>query len=93
MLYEVITSVQRKINDDVIRKYYDKIKGSDAILVLNLNKNGVENYIGGNTFLEIGFTHVLHKKIYLYHEIPQLPYSDEIRAMQPFILNESYNFV
>ena len=61
----------RKIKNDVIRDYYQKIDKSDCILVLNLTKNGIENYIGGNTFLEIGFAHVLGKKIYLYNNIPQ----------------------
>jgi len=77
----------RKIQDDVIRLYYDKIKDSDAILILNIDKNNIKNYIGGNTFLEMGFAHVLNKKIYLYNEIPDIHYSDEIKAMQPVVLN------
>lgn len=58
--------VFRKIKDDVIKRYYEIIRQSDAILVLNLEKNGSINYIGGNTFLEMGFAHVLTKPIYLY---------------------------
>ena len=77
----------RKIKDDVIRRYYEIISKSDAILVLNLEKNNIVNYIGGNTFLEIGFAHVLNKTIYLYNEIPDLSYTDEINAMQPIILS------
>ncbi|MBP6921056.1 hypothetical protein KBB89_00725 [Candidatus Gracilibacteria bacterium] len=76
----------RKIQDDVIRKYYEKIKESEAILVANYDKNGIRNYIGGNTFLEIGFAYVLNKKIFLFNEIPEIGYSDEIKAMQPVIL-------
>lgn len=77
----------RKIKDDVIKRYYNKISESDAILVLNLEKKGISNYIGGNTFLEMGFAHVLDKTIYLYNNIPDLLYTDEINAMQPVILN------
>jgi len=51
--------------DVVSRRYYEIIKECDAILVLNLEKNKIKNYIGGNTFLEMGFAHVLNKKIYL----------------------------
>ena len=76
----------RKIKDDVIRYYFGLIKEADAILVLNLEKRGVPGYIGGNTFLEMGFAHVLRKKIYLYHDIPELPYADEIRAMQSLVI-------
>ena len=76
----------RKIKDDVIKRYYEIIKNSDAVLVVNYNKKGVENYIGGNTFLEMGFAHVLNKKIYLLNPIPEMGYRDEIVAMQPIIL-------
>jgi len=77
----------RKIKDDVIKRYYNIIKASDAILVLNLEKNGTANYIGGNTFLEIGFAHVLNKPVYLYNDIPDTSYTDEIKAMQPVLLS------
>lgn len=77
----------RKIQYDVIKKYYGIIKNSDAILVLNFNKKGIKNYIGGNTFLEMGFAHVSDKKIYLLNPVPELGYKDEIIAMQPIILN------
>lgn len=84
---------QRKINDDVIKKYYKIINESDAVLVLNLEKKGILDYIGWNTFLEMGFAHVLNKKIYLYNSIPDLSYSEEIYAMQPIIINGDLSLV
>ena len=78
----------RKVKDDLIKRYYEIIKGADAVLVVNLEKNNITNYIGGNTFLEMGFAHVLNKKIYLYNDIPDLSYTDEIKAMQPTALRE-----
>ena len=77
----------RKIQDDVIKHHYRKISNSDAILILNLDKKGISNYIGGNTFLEMGFAHILNKPIYLLNDIPEMLYTDEIRAMQPIVLN------
>jgi diphthamide synthase subunit DPH2 len=77
----------RKVMDDVIRRYFEIIKNSDAVLVVNCEKNGTENYIGGNTFLEMGFAHVLRKKIYLLNPIPESSYRDELVAMQPVVLN------
>jgi len=56
-------------------------------LVANYNKREIQNYIGGNSFLEMGFAHILRKKIFLLNEIPEMIYSDEIKAMQPIILN------
>lgn len=77
----------RKVKDDVIRRYFEIIKNSDAILVVNCEKNGTENYIGGNTFLEMGFAHVLRKKIYLLNPIPESSYRDELVAMEPVVLD------
>ncbi len=80
-------SVDNKIGGDLIKRYFDLIDSSDAILVLNLDKGKIKNYIGGNTFLEIGFAHILKKKIFLFNEVPNLLYKDEILAMKPMILN------
>jgi len=79
--------LRRKAKEDLIKRYFKIIKNSDAILVLNLDKNGVKNYIGGNTFLEMGFAYVLNKKIFLFNDIPDMLYKDEIRAMNPVIIN------
>lgn len=79
-------SVKNKIEHDLIRDYYEEIKNNEAIIVINYDKNNIENYIGGNTFLEMGFAHVLNKKIYLLNPIPEMGYRDEIVAMQPIIL-------
>lgn len=69
--------------EDLIKHYFNIIKDCDAILVLNLSKNGVNNYIGGNTLLEMGFAYVLEKKIFLFNGIPDVNYKDEIKAMNP----------
>jgi len=76
----------RKIKEDLIKRYYEFIKTDDAIVVLNLDKNNIKNYIGGNVFLEIGFAHVLNKPIYLYNDIPEMIYTDEIKAMRPIVI-------
>ena len=83
----------RKIHDDVIKRYYEIIKEADAILVMNYEKHGIQNYIGGNTFLEMGFAHVLGKKIFLLNPIPEMIYTDEIKAMQPIILNGDLSLI
>lgn len=77
----------RAIKYDGIRAYWDVIKNCDAILVANYDKKGIANYIGGNSFLEMGFAHVLKKKIFLLNTIPEMIYSDELKAMQPVVLN------
>ncbi|MBI5401399.1 hypothetical protein HZB05_01050, partial [Candidatus Wolfebacteria bacterium] len=62
--------------------------GGDAVLVMNLDKHGIKNYIGGNTLMEIGFAHVLNQKIFLYNPIPDIPYyKSEIEAVKPTIID------
>lgn len=62
------------------------IEEHDAVLVLNYEKNGVSNYIGGATFLEMYDAFRLGKKIYLYNDIPSGILYDEILGFSPIIL-------
>ncbi len=65
----------------------ERIKDVDAILVLNFEKHGVKNYIGGSTFLEMYEAFKNGKKIYLYNPIPEGLLYDEINGFSPIILN------
>lgn len=77
-----------KIKYNFIKAWYDLIINSDAILVCNFDKNGIKNYIGGNTLMEIGFAHVNNKKVFLLNPIPEeISYVDEIKAMMDMVLN------
>jgi len=75
------------IERDIIRDHLGRIRGSDAILVLNYEKNGIVGYVGGSVLIEMGFAHYLKKQIYLLNPIPRMSYSVEIEAMQPVVLN------
>ena len=84
----------RKTIGSPIKRYFDKIKESDAILVLNLEKKGISNYIGANVFLEIGFAHVLDKKIFLYNDIPEgVNFRDEMEEIDPVVIEGDLNKV
>ncbi len=73
---------------DYIRQHYNHILQSDAILVVNLEKKGIKNYIGGNCLMEMGMAYVNSKKIFLLNDIPtKTAYIDEIKAMNPVCLN------
>ena len=72
---------------DIIRSWHDLIVAGDAILVCNFDKNGIKNYIGGNTLMEIGFAHVNRKKVFLLNPIPDMPYTPEIKAMVDVVLD------
>lgn len=76
-----------KIEYDFIREHFRRIEQADAILILNYEKKGIPGYIGGNTFLEMGYAFGLGKKIYLLHPIPDLDYKTEMHAIQPTVLD------
>lgn len=67
------------------------ISEMDAVLVLNFNKNGIENYVGGATFLEMYDAFKLNKSIYLYNPIPEGILKDEIIGFNPIIINGDLN--
>ena len=76
-----------KIEHDLIREHFHEIDKAEAILVLNYDKKGVKGYVGGNTFLEMGYAFGLGKKIYCLYPVPEMDYKTEMHAMQPEILN------
>ncbi|MCX6753214.1 MAG: hypothetical protein NTW62_02635 [Candidatus Nomurabacteria bacterium] len=76
-----------KWKGEMLRLQKEKVNMNDAILVLNFEKNGQANYIGGATFLEIYMAFELGKKIFLYNPIPESFLKDELLGMNPLIIN------
>ena len=80
--------IHQKMNCDAIREFWQVMQGADAVLVANYEKHGVPNYIGANTFLEIGFAHVLNQKIFCLNPLPDNIYlKTELEAMRPIIIS------
>ena len=80
--------LDQKMHRDAIREFWRLMQDADALLVANYDKHGIKNYIGGNSFLEMGFAHVLNQKLYLLNPVPEMPhYKTEIIAMRPTIIN------
>jgi predicted RNA-binding protein with PUA domain len=89
-----VQKLQDKYKNDAIREFWQPMQDADALVVINLDKNGIKNYIGGNAFLEMGFAHVLNQKIYLLNSIPDMPfYGTEIIAMKPVVINNDFSKV
>lgn len=63
------------------------ISSVDSVLVLNFEKNGIKNYLGGATFIEMYDASRMEKKIYLYNDIPEGMLKDEILGFSPVVLN------
>ncbi len=52
---------------------------NDTILIVNATKNGIENYIGPNSFAEIAFSLFYNKNIFVLNEFYDL-YLDELEG-------------
>ena len=79
------SEIKKKHN--FIKLWHNLIVSGDAILVCNFDKNGIKNYIGGNTLMEIGFAHTNDKKVFLLNPIPEgVSYIDEIKAMTDIVI-------
>lgn len=77
-----------KRENDYLKTHYKHILESDAILIVNAEKNGIKNYIGGNVLIEMGQAYVHDKKIFLLYGMPEKSsYMDEIQCMDPICLN------
>ena len=81
------TSEHAKWKASMIRHSEEVIKNVDAVLVLNFDKNGYKNYIGGATFLEIYDAFRLGKKIYFVNDIPEGMLKDELIGFNGVVIN------
>lgn len=63
------------------RAHFDRIVNSDNeyILIVNATKNGIENYIGPNSFAEIAFAFYHNKKTFVLNDFYE-PYLDELEG-------------
>lgn len=77
----------------LIRSHIEKIHASDAVLICNVTLGDRVNYIGANSFLEMGFAFAAGKPIYLFTDIPNQPNTDEIAGMLPICLNGNLELI
>lgn len=86
-LKKVSDEEHRIFKQDMMKLHEPKVKENDAVLVLNFEKNGIPNYIGGATFMEIVKAWELDKKIFFHNPIPECIFTDELRGINPLIIN------
>lgn len=85
----VDAALRRKFIDE----HFAKIDNAEAVLVVNEDKDGVANYIGGNTLIEIAYAYSRGLDIFLLNPVPELGYADEVRGMHPILLDGNINKV
>ena len=86
--------LEQKNTQDAMKVDCAQVPGNDAVLVMNLEKHGIPGYIGGNVLIEMGYAHILGKKIFLLNPIPDIRfYKTELVAMKPVVLNGNLNII
>lgn len=82
--YNVLLPIECMIGIDksiASRKHFERIinEENSVILIVNEEKEGIKNYIGANTLVEIGVSYFFNKRIYLLNDIYE-PFKDELEA-------------
>jgi len=81
-----------KIQHNLIKEHFRKIDQSNAVYIANYEKKGIEGYIGGNVFLEMGKAFDREIPIFLMKDIPKSSaYKDELTALQPIVIGRNWN--
>lgn len=84
------TRIKNRLTLENIRN----VEECDCLLVLNYTHRGYQNYIGGNSFVEMIIAFYLKKPIYLLNPIPEeMPYTEEIKALYPIVVNDLDNLI
>ena len=79
------------IEHNVMRRNFQQVAESDAVVVLNYKRNGVEGYIGISALMEMAIAHFLKKKIFLMRATPKMSHArwaHEVAIMQPTVIND-----
>ncbi|HEY1646197.1 MAG TPA: hypothetical protein VGF75_07620 [Candidatus Saccharimonadales bacterium] len=72
----------------LMKGHFNEVSNGDAILVLNYEKHGVANYIGGNVLMEMALAFFLGKPIFILNEIPdKSAFLEEIIGLNPIVLS------
>lgn len=72
----------------LMRAHFKEVEKGDAILVLNYEKHGVQNYIGGNVLMEMAIAFWLKKPIFIINEMPEeSAFEEEIKGLEPILLH------
>jgi hypothetical protein len=73
--------------------HFKEIVKGDAILVVNLEKNGIKGYIGGNALMEITIAYFYRKPIFIFNDIAHDSLiKEEIYGVNPVFLKGDLNY-
>jgi hypothetical protein len=82
-----------KFKSKMMKVNEENIMPNDAVLVLNFEKRGIPNYIGGATFLEVYNAWKMGKKVFFYNDLPVCSFSDELLGIDPVVIKGDLSLV
>ena len=74
----------------MLREFMDLVASSDALLVLNYPKNGIDGYIGTSVIIELGLGYYLQKKLFILNSLPdyhKVRWAHEVAMMTPICIH------
>lgn len=77
----------------LVRRHFANIATAKTVLICNYEKRGIDNYIGSNSFLEMGAGFIYGKPVYILNGVPQQDNRDEILALDPTVLHGDLNIL
>ncbi len=88
--YNLLSEKEKiKMKKEFIDSHFDRIKNSDAILVVNYKKKNIPGYIGSNTLMEMAVAFMLKKKIFVLNSVDLQASTDEVDALTTLFLDGS----
>lgn len=75
---------------ELMDAHFKKVAEGDAVLVVNLDKNEVKGYIGGNVLMEMTLAYYLKQPIYVWQSIEkEHPFYEEVLGINAIFLDEN----
>lgn len=85
---DLVRDKEHVLGNDVMRRCFDLVAASDAVLALNHKHKNIEGYLGTSTLMEIGLAGHLRKKIFLLNPIaPEQRYRHEVDVLGGIIVD------
>jgi len=77
-----------KIKNRLIDDHFKKILASDAILVVNQEKRGLNGYIGGNVLMEMTIAYLHQKPIFILNSVSKkIAIYEEVLGLEPIFID------
>lgn len=83
-----------KIKNRLTLENFANVETCDVLLIINPSHRDIDNYVGGNAFMEMVIAYYLKKPIFLTNEIPEgMSYTEEMKTFYPIVVGDYDTFL